>query len=85
MKKWWSKFKEVIYLVTIIGIGSGWYIQGSVSKKMNELKDQAQDAKIAEQEARIHQLEFENAKTKDYAKENANNIVWIIRVLELSK
>jgi len=85
MKKWWGKFKEVVYLVTIIGIGSGWYIQGSVSKKMNELKDQAQDAKIAEQEARIHQLEFENAKTKDYAKENANNIVWIIRVLELSK
>ena len=85
MKKWWAKFKEAVYLVGIIGIGAGWYIQGSVSKKMNELKDQAQDAKIAEQEARIHELEFENSKVKGYVKENADNIIWLVRVWELSE
>lgn len=85
MRKWWTKFKEAVYLVGIVGIGAGWFIQASVSKKMNELKDQAQDAQIAVQEARIHELESENQKIKGYAKENADNIVWLIRVFELSE
>lgn len=84
MKKWWAKFKEIVYLIGLIGIGSGWYIQASVSKKMNALENQTRDAKIAEQEARIHQLEFENTKITGYVKENADNIVWLVRVFELS-
>ena len=85
MKKWWDKFKEIIYLITIVGMGAGWYAQAKISKKMSELKDQAQDAKLEIQETRIHELEAENTKIRGYAKENADNIVWLIRVYELSE
>ena len=83
MRKWWDRFKDVVYLVTIIGVACGWYVSLRITKIKNEMKDQAQDAKITEQEARIHELEFENKKIKGYAKENADNIIWLIRIWEL--
>ena len=83
MKRWWDRFKDFVYLLGIIGIGCGWYIDHRITGLKNEMKDRAQDAKIIEQEERIHELEFENTKIKGYAKENADNIIWLIRVWEL--
>lgn len=81
MKKWWGKFKDFVYIIGLLGIGCGWFISASVTKIKNELKDEAQDAKIAAQAEEINQLKMENRKNEGYAKENANNIDWIIRVL----
>jgi len=83
MKKWWAKFKDVVYLVGILGIGCGWYVSAKISKFKNEVKDSQQDAKILALEEENNELKMEAQKNKGYAEENANNIDWIIRVFIL--
>ena len=80
MKKIWTKFKDVIYIISIIGIGCGWYVSYKISKIKNEMKDQRQDDKIEMLVEENRKLKLGSEKNKDYAEENANNIDWIIRI-----
>jgi len=83
MKSIWAKIKDAVYIAGIVGVVIGWIVTARITKFKNELSDQIQDAKIEAQAAEIKELKLENAKQKEYVKENSDNIVWIVRILEL--
>lgn len=83
MKSIWSKIKDAVYIAGIVGVVIGWIVTARITKFKNELSDQIQDEKIEAQAAEIKELKLENAKQKEYVKENSDNIVWIVRILEL--
>ena len=83
MKITWAKIKDIIYIITIIGVGCGWFVSYKITKFKNELKDQVQDEKIERLEARNEKLEFENIKLKEYVQENTNNIDWLTAIAGL--
>jgi len=80
MKEIWKKFKEVVYIFTIIGILIGWIVQYKVSKRMDELENQAQNVKIELLEEENAKLKLKTDKQDGYIQENANNIDWVIRI-----
>ena len=82
-KEYTFTFKDVIYILGLVGMGCGWFVTARITKIKNEMKDQVQDAKIEAQAIEIKELKFENKKRDTYVKENADNIVWIVRILEL--
>ena len=86
----WAKIKDYVYVLTLIGVGCGWYIENRVTKAKNEMKDIAQDATIAAQTEEIRELKKElrevkidSQKNKGYAKENANSIDWLTAIAGL--
>ena len=83
MKKTWAKFKEVFYIVTILGILTGWISTNRITKAQNVMENQIRDAKIESLVNENKELKLSTTKNKDYVEENANNIVWIVRILEL--
>jgi len=83
MKSIWPKIKDAVYIAGIVGVIIGWIVTARITKFKNELSDQIQDEKIEAQAAEIKELKLENAKQKEYVKENSDNIVWIVRILEL--
>lgn len=74
--------RDIIYILGLIGIGAGWFVDHKVTKFKNEIKDQLQDEKIEMLAGENAKLRAENEKQKTYVKENADNIVWIVRVIE---
>lgn len=76
-------WKDIIYIVSLIGVGAGWFVTNKVNKIKNEMKDQAQDAKIEAQAKEISELKDKTINAESHAKENFDNIVWIFRILEL--
>ena len=82
-KEYTFTFKDVIYILGLVGMGCGWFVTARITKIKNEMKDQVQDAKIEAQAIEIKELKFENKKRDSYVKENADNIIWIVRILEL--
>ena len=82
-KEYAFTFKDVIYILGLVGMGCGWWVTARITKIENEMKDEVRDAKIEAQAVEIKELKFENKKRDSYVKENADNIVWIVRILEL--
>jgi len=82
-KEYVFTFKDVIYILGLVGMGAGWFVDHKVTKFKNELKDSIQDEKIEIQAKEISKLKFENKKQEGYVKENANNIDWIVRIFVL--
>lgn len=80
MKETWKKFKEVVYIVTILGILAGWIATARITKFKNEMKDQIQDEKIEALAKENHELKLETQKQKGYVQTNTDNIDWIIRI-----
>lgn len=83
MKEIWSKVKDYVYLISLIGIGSGWVVDHKITKFKNEANEQSQNAKIAAQAEEIRLLTLETKKTEGYAKQNANNIDWLTAIVGL--
>lgn len=83
MKITWTKIKDYVYILTLIGVGCGWFVDHRVTKFKNEMKDQVQDDKIAVLETENGKLKLESEKQKGYVEENANNIDWIVRIFVL--
>ena len=81
-KEYGFNFKDVIYILGLVAMGAGWFVDHKLTKFKNEMKDQMQDEKIALLEEKNDKLKFENEKQKEYVKENSDNIVWIVRVIE---
>jgi hypothetical protein len=75
--------KDVFYILGLLGVGCGWFIDAKITKFKNESKIQDQDAKIEAQAEEIRQLKKENQNVQGYAKQNANNIDWIIAIIGL--
>ena len=79
----WKKIKDVVYILGMVGIGCGWLVDHRVTKFKHEIRDQMQDEKISAQAAEIRELKFNYEKQISYVKENTDNILWIVRILEL--
>lgn len=82
-KEYGFTIRDIIYILGLVVMASGWFVDHRVTKFKNELKDQVQDEKIQAQSVEIRELKNTDVKQKGYVKENANNILWIVRVLEL--
>lgn len=83
MKETWKKIKDIVYIIGLLGLLTGWIVDHRVTKFKNEMKEKQQDSKIQAQADEISSLKQTSTKNKDYAEENATNILWIVRVLEL--
>ena len=75
--------RDVIYILTLVAIGCGWFVSYKITKFKNELKDQVQDEEIAELKEENRKLKLETQNNKEYAKENANNIDWLTAIAGL--
>jgi len=80
MKITWAKIRDYVYILTLLGIGCGWYVDHRITKVKNEMHEQLQDVKIEAQAQEITRLNLVTKTQEGYVQENANNIDWIVRI-----
>jgi hypothetical protein len=86
--------RTIFVIIGYLVMAAGWYVDHRFTKLKNELRDEQQDAIIMAQKIETDSLKLELtkqtdslkdelAKQKSYVETNADDIVWIVRILKL--